>query len=69
MKTEIILQRHTIEKLIESYDALVKQIKSPADSEYFIGKRTAYEDLLILFHDDQYLSDLHGEAFTPPDEC
>lgn len=69
MKDEIILYRYTIEKLIESYDRLIKAIKDPKDREYFIGRRSAYEDLLILFSNDRTLSDLHGEAFNPSDEC
>ena len=68
MKTEITIQRYTVEKLIDSYDAIVKQIKSPAHREYLIGKRSAFEDLLILFHDDMNLQDLHSESFTPSDE-
>lgn len=55
MKTEITLNRIAIEKLIESYDSLLTRITSAEDYEYFNGKRTAYEDLLILFRDDQDL--------------
>lgn len=68
MKTEITLYRYTIEKMIESYEFILTQIKSPSDREYFIGKRTAFEDLLILFREDPSISDLHSEAFTPSDE-
>lgn len=68
MKDEIILYRYTIEKLIESYDRIIKVIKDPKDREYFIGKRSAFEDLLILFREDRTLSDLRGESFTPSDE-
>ena len=67
MKTEIILQRHTVEKLIEVHDALAKRMEIPPFREYLIGKRSAYEDLLILFSDDRTLSDLQREAFTPSD--
>ena len=63
MKDEII-----IEKLIESYDRAIKAIKDPKDREYFIGRRSAYKDLLIHFRDDRSLTDLHSEAFTPSDE-
>lgn len=68
MKTEIILQRYTVEKLIEAHDALAKQMETPTFREYFNGKRSAFEDLLILFSDDRSLTDLHSEAFTPSDE-
>lgn len=68
MKTEIILQRYTVEKLIEAHDALAKRMEIPTFREYLIGKRSAFEDLLILFREDISLSDLHSEAFTPSDE-
>lgn len=69
MKDEIILYRYTIEELIESHDRLIKTIKDPKDREYFTGMRSAFEVLLILFHDDMDLSDIHSESFTPSDEC
>ena len=68
MKSEITLYRYTLEKLIESYDSLVKQINSPEDRAFILGKRCAFEYLLTLFCDDMSLSDLHREAFTPSDE-
>lgn len=68
MKTEIILQRNAIERLIASYDELVTKCDHPPFREYLIGKRDAYRNVLILFSDDQSLSDLHSEAFTPSDE-
>ena len=68
MKTEINLQRYALETLIESYDNLLKHLESPDTRAYYIGKRSAYEDLLILFHDNMDLQDLHSEALTPSDE-
>lgn len=68
MKTEINLQRYALETLIESYENLLKHLESTETRAYYIGKRSAYEDLLILFSDNRTLSDLHGEAFTPSDE-
>ena len=51
MKTEITLQIYTLENLIDTYDDISKQMKTPAVREYFTGKRSALEDLLILFRD------------------
>lgn len=68
MKSEITLYRYTVEKLIESYDSLVKQINSPEDRAFILGKQCAFESLLSLFCDDRTLSDLHSESFTPSDE-
>lgn len=59
MKSEITLYRYTVEKLIEAYDTLAKQMHTPEFREYFNGKRSALEDLLTLFCDDMSLSDLH----------
>lgn len=69
MKTEINLQRYALEMLIESYETLLKHSESPETRAFYIGKCSAYEDLLILFSDDSTLSDLHSESFTPSDEC
>ena len=68
MKSEITLYRYTVEKLIESYDSLVKQINSPEDRAFILGKQCAFEYLLTLFSDDKSLSDLNSEAFIPSDE-
>lgn len=68
MKSEINLQRYALEMLIESYETLLKHSESPETRAFYIGKCSAFEDLLILFHDDMSLSDLRGEAFTPSDE-
>ena len=68
MKTEINLQRYALEMLIESYETLLKHSESPETSAFYIGKCSAFEDLLILFHDDMDLQDLHSEAFTLSDE-
>ena len=69
MKPEITLYLGTVEHLIATYDELAKKMKNNEAREYFIGKRTAYEDLLILFSEDKSISDMHSEAFTPSDEC
>ena len=68
MKTEITLQRYTVEKLIEAHEALAKQMETPNFREYFNGKRSAFEDLLILFREDRSLTDIYIESFTPSDE-
>lgn len=68
MKTEITLYLGTVENLIDAYDAIAKNMKNNEARQYFIGKRTAMEDLLVLFHDYPSISDLQEEAFTPSDE-
>lgn len=68
MKSEITLYRYTVEKLIDSYDSLVKQINSPENRAFILGKRCAFEYLLTLFCDERTLTDLHRESFTPSDE-